>query len=505
MPRTLLEVPNREFPSLATGISPSIAPQDSGFWREGLNVIFRDHGVQRAAGWEARTAAGSVVVQLAQSVSGTSKIMWLGEKNGIVETSISPGTFPGIASTPADQVTSDGTNLDFAVWGSWLLIAGLSETDGQGIKIRNAFPDTEVGGRLEPQTFFPKGPMKEHEDDTENIQDADGNDIDFPEYGFHTAKLIRVLGAYAIAMNLDTGVNRIAWCKDGDPMQWDGRSAETTAGDLILREFNGEIIAAEPLGNGLLVLGGDKAGLLYPTNSVFVFGFQHRINGIGAVSKDAVVSLGNRCYGCSQQGIWVSDGTEYRYIDEPAMRWEIQHRVDWSRGSEVIAFHDEDSRQVIWYLPDQDGSSFGVGFDYSNNTWTEYPTQEVPTAVMPRDVFQHAFLAFGNTVGRRTQEGIPRGEVCVRTKLLDFGRQQILKRLQRINLGSRGNFSIRVGATDSASSEIDWFFEESVDNTVSELNMSDREAVYFVVEICGERQWIINSLEFIGELGGRTI
>ena len=104
---------------------------------------------------------------------------------------------------------------------------------------------------------------------------------------------------------------------------------------------------------------------------------------IGAVSKNAVVPVGRRNYGWSQQGFFVTDGVDFKYIDDPQVRKFIKDNVSTAHIGKVNGYHDEQNNQIRWYYPDNDGTDViagkvdrGIIYNYQSDTWSQL---DIPT------------------------------------------------------------------------------------------------------------------------------
>ena len=110
-------------------------------------------------------------------------------------------------------------------------------------------------------------------------------------------------------------------------------------------------MAAVPLSKRIAVYGKAQMFLGNYLSNDLVYGYQPALNGIGSVSKNAVVSVGRRNFGLSSQGFFVTDGASFEYIDDPAMRHWFQDNINQDQYAKVIGYHDEEDSQVLWYIP----------------------------------------------------------------------------------------------------------------------------------------------------------
>ena len=127
--------------------------------------------------------------------------------------------------------------------------------------------------------------------------------------------------------------------------------------------------------------------------SPFIFGYKVALVGIGAISKHSIVPVGRKHYGWGPEGIFVTDGVQFQYIDTPALRQWIKDNLNTEQQTKIWGYYNVQYDRVIWTLPT--GSSTEpdqqIGYSPSNNSWTFY--DEDWTAFLPADVWNGPSLA----------------------------------------------------------------------------------------------------------------
>ncbi len=185
-------------------------------------------------------------------------------------------------------------------------------------------------------------------------------------------KILQKLGPYIIAFNTDNDNTEARWCSEDNVLNWHP-IAQNSARDINLRDMNSDIKAAVEFGNSLLVVGNARAHLFQFIGAPLFFGAQKLIDGIGAVSSNAVTEGGRLIYGFSETGIWVTDGSEKQYIDEPDIHsfiYEGNNKYDNTRANLVCMWEDANDDEIYCSYPTIDGLGFTVSFNPMLRVWS---------------------------------------------------------------------------------------------------------------------------------------
>ena len=186
------------------------------------------------------------------------------------------------------------------------------------------------------------------------------------------AQILHKLGPFIIAFNTDNDNTEARWCSEDNVLNW-LPIAQNSARDINLRDMNSSIKCVVEFGNSLLVVGSTRAHLFQFIGPPFFFGAQKYIDGIGAVGKNALTEGGRMIYGFSPHGLYITDGTEKQYIDEPSMHsfiFESDNKYDKTRAELVCVWEDAIDDEIYFSYPTIDGSGFTVSFNPKLQVWS---------------------------------------------------------------------------------------------------------------------------------------
>lgn len=323
---------------LNAGIRPDLHPMTlQGVWVDGRNVRMTTTGVRKMPGW---TVPFSKLSNLAprgmgQLLDGSTTELFWGTKEkifrwtGAVVSEVATG-FTGVT----DQVgTTPATAWSFVEFGAWILATNGVDT-----------PQIYKGTSFATLTGSPPS----------------------------TAEIVIKKESYVLLLNTSDSPNGYSWSDSDDPETW-VPTAVNQAGNLIIRDFDGPIIAAVNLGNRIAVYGEEKLALITFVGAPFFFGHAIAIdNRIGAVSKHSVVSVGDLNYGLSPQGFFVTDGVTVQEIDQGHVRETFKAEFNTEQQTKVNGYHNALTNEVIWYYPT--GSNLepnkGITYNYVTKTWS---------------------------------------------------------------------------------------------------------------------------------------
>lgn len=430
-------------------------PADSLFWFDAENVVFREGGPQSMRGDEKIIDVDATALEQA-FVDGRRRIYMAegAEVKMFEEAAVSNPT------TLVSKTASFG-DWSLATFGSWL-----------------------VGTNGIDKPFLWKN----------------GTVVDLPIPG-NTCKALLQFGPYIVALGIDDEPRRIAWSDEDDPENWSLTDTEASSGDLNLRDLDSEIMGFAAQGNQIGIYSRDSFGLLTAIGQPFIFGFDKRLDGIGSVSLDAVVAVGQRNFGLSRQGVWTSDGVQIDYIDDPEIQGFIQDNVNWDLAHKVKAFHNELERQVIWSFPSGNSvtNDKAVGFKYTTGAWTKYSFGF--RAAMPRAVFQYPITSRDRSVWFTGKKEESDHQAWAETAPLDMGEVDRIKRIQAVRLGFRGSGTVKFQAREKPDDTPEVYHSQA---TESYIPLVDRETPFFSMRFEGTN-WKLSSIIAKGELAGEAI
>jgi len=200
-----------------------------------------------------------------------------------------------------------------------------------------------------------------------NLSDAGG---DLPST--FRCSILHKLGPFIIAFFTDNDNTEARWCSEDNVLNW-LPIASNSARDINLRDMNSSIKCVVEFGNSLLVMGITRAHLFQFIGAPLFFGAQKLIDGVGAVGKNALTEGGRLIYGFSPHGLFVTDGSEKQYIDEPSMHsfiFEGDNKYDKSRAELVAVWEDANDEEIYFSYPTIDGSGFTVSFNPKLRVWS---------------------------------------------------------------------------------------------------------------------------------------
>lgn len=342
--------------ALAEGSRPDLHPTKGAFLYLGTNVMSTQTGVEKMKGWSRPFTSGiSVPVRGLHTQLITSQRIFFGTSSNLYQWNSATVSTLGSSYTGStdDSVTNLTSQWSFVDWGTWVIA---------------------TNGKDAPQVY--KG-------------------TSFAALGGtppSTMRIIKKLGPYVLGFNTATDPKGYAWCHADDVEQW-VPSSSNSAGDLIIRELNSEIKAAQYLGTNIAVYGTNSMAIVGERSAPYYFGHNIALTGIGAVSQNAVVSIGRLNYGLSREGFWKTDGVSYKYIDEPVIRKYLQDDINWNKVGKICSYHNQARKEVIWYYQSVNGSDCdkGVSYNYETDSWNVYSIGR--TACTELNIFKYAVTA----------------------------------------------------------------------------------------------------------------
>jgi hypothetical protein len=339
-----------------------------------------------------------------------------------------------------------------------------------------------------------------------NDRDTEATAVTLPD--ITSARILNKLGPHVILFNTSSDGSHVYWCHEDDPETWLNTSSPDPAktyGDLTLRDLSSEIISVHKLSDGLAIYTKDEMGILQYIGTPLIFGFQRLVDNIGAWSLTSVIPVGRNHFGWGPQGIWVSDGFESKYIDDPMIRLFLQEDMNLAEADKISGFYDEQQQQVVWYYPQgaSTQNTAGLGFNITNGSWTRYAFGR--KHAVERSVFDYP-LTVGN--GTIIFHGDPDGTYqpsWVQSKPLDFGESEIVKRVQKVRMGLEIDESVTVylGGYDYPEDEITWYYSRTLATSSDRYFFTlEREFAYTIIKVESNGYWKLSSFEFFGEEGG---
>lgn len=394
-------------PEIASGLMPSVDPQNATLWVDGRNITFGEGFVAKTAGWERQFNSPTTlpVRGMGQNIAGNVRRIFFGDAQSLHvwnETTVQTvGT--GFTGNANETVGFPASVWSFAPFGSWMLA---------------------TNGKDAPQVW--KG---------------SGSFAPLSGVTFSKAELFVRQGPYILAMNTSVGPNEIAWCHDDNVELW-SPAITNTAGAITLRDMPSEIVAAVKLADAIAVYGRNSMHVLRYVGMPYVFGAFPALEGIGAVSKAAVVSIGRLNFGFGPSGIWQTDGVSFEYIDTPQIREYLLTNVNLTRAagqpSKICAWHNDRAQEVVFSYPKGNAlePNESVSYNYKTKAWSLHSYGR--TAGMERLVFDLPIATDkdGNVYFHHKGDNADGFALSswLQTKPLDCGSAEVWKQVQAIQL-----------------------------------------------------------------------
>jgi len=473
---------------LVQGLYTSAEPTAGQIWNTGTNIWFRDLSVEQVLGRNKILAiTGRPPLALAQAFNAPNKSLYF-ENLGIIYQLNGTGN-PTVFGSPV-PIAALATTNDYWLepWGTFLL---MTDTVSQPMLWQGA-----------------------------------GSPIPIGIGQFSTCKIIKKIAQFAVVYNTDTAPNGFFWSDVSDPATWTP-SLSNAARNLTIRDLDSEIVAVADLGVShavysrdtmLLVqyVGPDQGWLGTPNEA---------LRGIGAVSRNSVVSLGRFNFGIFKGGIFTTDGTTHNFADRPQIDRFLQANVNWNLGDSIWGYWDNKTGLVKWIVPILPSSSYFnpvnprlvIAMDPKTRTVTKesiYLSRKnfsfldnLPYGGMPQEVFDYPIAILPDGLYYDSPELTLSGSFNLTSQLFDAGDQSIFKLWDYATFG--GTFDttdttmqVAFGHTDTASfSSIAWDAWQPLSNRVAPV-AGPRESVFLALRFQGSSTFKMTSMRVYGEKGG---
>lgn len=479
-----------------TGMWPENFATKIPLWEDSFNVIFTELGVQKVRGSTelVSTGLGDPIRGLVQVVENEDAVAYMGDLTQLYRVNMTDQTFT-VEGTGYNMAEDAGSSLwdgGTSLWdgGSTVWDAGIIQADQWSIINYGTFILATNGEDL-PQI---------NKQDLNGFVPVTGMDVTSVEIWVKR-------GPHVLGFNTSTASNEFVWCDADDVDTWVA-APDNLAGQLEIRELKTAIKAAVPLGGRIAVYGEDQMFVVNYLANDLVFGYQPAVNGIGAVSKHAVVPVGRMNYGLSQQGFFVTDGSQFDYIDDPQIRQWFNKNANVGQLSKVSAYHDEENNAVRWYFPFlQPANTNCVAYNYVQKNWSFIEGDR--SAGDERRVMSSPIV--GTETGKLLQEGVGHNNqgtaitAYATTKAMDLGNPDLVKELNSMRLGFKGTgLKFKIGWAETEDGTVNWESETNVLAGYDFMNLRTAGRWLFI-EIFSDQlndEWSAESLQLIGRAEG---
>lgn len=446
---------------LQSGIFPSLHGDAAPFWKDSENVLFQNGGVRKARGILGLENLAARPTGLASAVTETEARLFIGAGTKAYRYRSLDGL------TDIGTFASSGGIYQIVPWDTWAVISNgvdpveVWQNSGSSAAITAPFTRANTLFQYQLQVF---------------------------------------------AGGTNNGGQLVEYSPVNAVLDWTV-TLTGTAGNLRLRDLNGDIVCAKRIGNSVGIYGRSNGGLFTFVGGTNRYGFRRPLEGVGAISPYSVVSLGDRHYGITQENAFVTDLVSFQLIDEPAVRDYIQQNTNWDRLTEVYGWADWANSMIRWVLPTGASSSYGLGYRWDNQAWTKF--NDGVLLGENSGAFANMFLAKSSRLLRQDKtiynnDGSAMSS-WVRSKPLDFGNRQLFKNIQKISLDMTwtGDVKIKVGYSDNPNETPTWAFDKAVANEVWPDEPNTRsQGVFVTIEIystASNADWKFAGCEIFGE------
>lgn len=412
---------------LKSGQYPGISWGQVPLWQLGENVEFSPTGPRKIQGWSELAISASSATPcrgISQALGTTQKIYWGTATNIYLWDTVSESTVSSSLTGIEDAtVLAPATQWSFVPYGSWMLATN-------GVDAPKIDKDTGTGADLDVGSQFT------------------------------TAEIFIARGPHILALNTSVNDKGFMWCDTDDVEDWVPTSSNA-AGDLVIREASSEIMAATHLGESVMAYTKEDSFRIAYIGSPNYFGYKPGPTGIGAVSKNSVISVGRQNYGWGREGLWVTDGVSMKYIDAP-VRDYLNENVNFSQISKVCGYHDEENKSVKWFYESTasaDDVDRGIGYAYETGEW--FLLGYGMSAVAERQVFTNPLAADANNDIYYQNFGDDADGAAmtawIRTKPMDGDNADFIKEIEAIRVAYKGSgLQYRFGVQEDEDDSVTW-------------------------------------------------
>lgn len=438
---------------LDSGIMPAVLSTAGAIWASGRNVWFQKDRIEHAPGSTLLVPATNRKSRaIAQSFVNKPRFYY--ENFGVVS------YYEDAVSTLIGQLDTTGA-YDLVPYGTWLLATD-NKTQIKLWKGINTFADIET---------------------TE----------------FARAKLIKKLGQHILAFSTDVLPSGFHWSDASDVEEWEPTQFNA-AGNLPIRDLDSEFMAVVDLGAALAAYSREYMIVVRYVGIPYIFGTPDQaLSGIGAVSRNSVVSLGRSNWGLCRGGIFVTDGSSFTYVDRPAVGSWLQENINWARADEIAGHYDEQLGLVVWAVPVMEHDEIAeIGVNPETKAFT-YLGTDLGVGV-ERGVFDYPIVATSKGIVFRSVVGTVAGDFSLLSHRLNATKEGVHKSWGHLLCdGTFGSDAkVRFGFSNSPNEAIDWYPWVPLAFSVP---FTPRESLYISLEFKATTALRITGLTVYGTMG----
>jgi len=447
---------------LVTGVMPSIEPASGAVWKTSRNAWFKEASVEHALGRSriVKTNVQSKALANAFTSNGQKRLYY--EDSGVIR--YSQG---GSSTTLIDSLSnSPDARYWLEPWGDWLIAS-------DNINQLKLWKNT-------------------------------GGFINIGTGQFARARIAKKLAQHMIAYNTDVFPSGFHWCNANDPETWTP-AATNSARNLPIRGLDSEIVCVTDLGASHAVYSRSTMLLVRYVGPTQWFGTpQQALQGIGAVSTLSCISVGPLNYGLCRDGIFVTDGNSFQYVDRPGIDTWVQEKIDWNLAHQIAGFYDARLQLVSWSVPllvAAPESHAVLALDTRRRELAGFTYLEPGGGVgLRREVFDYPVRAFADALYFVSIAGSLVGDFSLTSQLMDGKDKTHQKSWDYAVFGGTLTGEVRFGFTDLPNDDtIEWGDWMPLETRVP---FGPRESVYIAIEIRATSTLKLTSVQVFGEEAG---
>lgn len=451
---------------LSGGLFPDLHGESSPLWKDGENVQFTKGGVQKVPGYLGLEGLAAVPRGLkATKASGESRL-YLGAGSEAYKWT-QGGGLVNIGSFGAA-----GGTFQFLPWDTEALISN-------GVDPVERWPNAGLSAPITAP--------------------------------FTRANVLFKYQTQAFAGGTSNGGQLVEWSSVNSITDWTP-SSTNTAGNLRLREMEGDILAAQPISGSIGIYSDVNVVTFTYVGGSAVYAHRRPIFGISAISPYSVVAIKDLHFGLTTENVFVTDLLGFDLIDEAAVRNYFTSQADWDRVTEVYGWRDLPNNMIRWSIPKMSGGMFGLGYRIDRKTWTKFNDGIIsgePSGPFPRTMFCKDGKLLRQDPATVDNDGLAL-PAFARTKPLALGDRNKFKRINKLSLDMTwsGAVNVKIGYSNHPNDTPNWVITTPAASEIFPDQFNAHvDMVFLSIEIESTAigaTWSVAGAEIYGEITGNV-
>lgn len=332
---------------LASGYTPDLPDQKPILWEDGRGVLFIDRTLQPMPGQIPLMSAGVPV----NAICGAGDLIFLGTTSSVLTYSLTTAEITDV--TPQGHVASG--DWSFQPFGKWVYAVHGEKLWVWKPRDDNQFILDETGEPTEEENpaYWPYSTMQEVEN--------------FTARGYVPKFLLKCKN-FLVAVCADS----VLWSDDDNPDYWTPEQGNM-AGDLFIRDIQGELVGGVALDNFMLLCTNREVVKVSYISRPYIFSYGLLYKGAGCWNSRSICVANKSIFAFGPNGIWVSDGSGITFVDNERVGATLNERLDLNRTGSCFCAAWGILQHVFFFVPVQNENNAELlcfGFNLGNNTWT---------------------------------------------------------------------------------------------------------------------------------------